>query len=618
MNGHSLWQRASGGARRSTPLARARPRSAIVPSMAVLGVWARSRRGVVGAMAVTSLVACGGGTEGGDAGIDAAPDAPALDAPAPVDASPDAFVAPDAWPRCSDGRVEGGEECDDGNRRADDGCSPTCTLECGDGRVSGEELCDTAIASGASGACPTSCDDGMICTTDTLLGSGCSAECASTDITLPADDDGCCPPGASSLTDRDCPIVCGNGLLEAGERCDTTIATGEAGACPTACDDGAVCTTDALMEAGTCTARCIASEIVAPSDGDGCCPSGATVATDMDCSPLCGDGVLSTSDGEVCDTAIAAGAPGACPTSCDDSMICTADALVGAGTCTASCTNTVRPPTNADGCCPPGATIASDDDCPIRCGDRVRSAGEACDDGNLMTGDGCSPTCTREPRTYRFSSLSIQDPRIINSSGFDVTPEVNVALRNAVSTDMFGATGMPDGELDLSILIRFDPLDQDAPTVPAIIDFGRCVAPLAGTTCTPLTPTPNTITNQSTGECIGPFPGSIPVGRVVNTPAAPCFSTAEVPDFAIGIAGASLRFSHTQLGAQYLGDPASRLVTGLVRGFLPEANAMAIIIGGTTPLSENLRAIDRDVLDGVPGWWFYFAFVAEPVPYAYP
>jgi cysteine-rich repeat protein len=581
-----------------------------------LGAWARSWGGVLGAAAVATVGACGGGTEGGDAGVDAAPDAPSIDAPAPVDAPPDAFVPPDAWPRCSDGRAEGGEECDDGNRRADDGCSPTCTLECGDGRVSGDELCDTAIATG-TGACPSSCDDGMVCTTDTLLGTGCSAECASTDITLPSDGDGCCPPDASSLTDPDCPVVCGNGLLEAGELCDTTITTGEPGACPSACDDGAVCTTDALLEGGTCTARCSATEIVAASDGDGCCPSGATVATDADCSPLCGDGVLSPSDGELCDTAIASG-DGACPAACDDGMVCTADTLVGAGTCTASCTNTLLPPTNADGCCPPGANVASDDDCPIRCGDGVRSAGEACDDGNTMTGDGCSPTCTREPRAYRFSSLTIQDPRIINGSSFDVTPEVNGALRNAVTTDMFGATGTPDGVLDLSIIIRFDPLDQDAATVPAIIDFARCTAPLLGTTCTPVTPTPNTITNQSTGECIGPFPGSIPVGRVVNTPAAPCFSTAEVPEFAIGIAGAQLRFNHTQLGAQYLGDPASRLVTGLVRGFLPEADAMAIIIGGSTPLSENLRVIDRDVLDGVPGWWFYFAFVAEPVDYAYP
>ena len=568
------------------------------------------------AVALATLVGCGGGTEGSDAGMDAAPDAPAMDAPTPPDAPPDAFVPPDAWPRCSDGRVEGDEQCDDGNRRADDGCSPRCTLECGDGRVSGEELCDTAIASGA-GSCPASCDDGMVCTTDTLLGAGCSAECASTDITLPSDDDGCCPPGASSLTDRDCPVVCGNGLLEAGELCDTTIAPGDPGACPSLCDDGAACTTDALLDPGTCTARCTATEILAPSDGDGCCPVDATVDTDDDCSPLCGDGVLTTSDGELCDTAIEGGATGACPTSCDDSMVCTTDTLVGAGTCTASCTNTILPPTHGDGCCPPGANVASDDDCPIRCGDGARSAGEACDDGNTMTGDGCSPTCTREPRTYRFSSLSIQDPRIINSSGFDVTPEVNVALRNATSTDMFGITGMPDGLLDLNVLIRFEPLDQDATTVPSVIDFAQCTAPLAGTRCTPVTPTANLITNRASGECIGPFPGSIPVGRVVNTPTGPCFSTDDVPSFAIGIAGATLRFQHTQLGAQYLGDPASRLVTGLVRGFLPEADAMAVVIGDS-PLTDNLRVIDRDSLDGVPGWWFYFAFTADPVDYAYP
>jgi cysteine-rich repeat protein len=482
--------------------------------------------------------------------------------------------------------------------------------------VSGDELCDTAIASGASGACPSSCDDGMVCTTDTLVGAGCTAECASTEITLAADDDGCCPPGASSLTDRDCPIVCGNGLLEAGELCDSAIAAGEPSACPTSCDDGAVCTTDALIEGGTCTARCTAIEIVTTSDGDGCCPSGATVATDADCSPLCGDGVLSPSDGELCDTAIVPGAPGACPTSCDDSMICTADTLVSAGTCTASCTNTLLPPTNGDGCCPSGATIASDDDCPIRCGDGVRSAGEACDDGNTVMGDGCSPTCTREPRAYRFSSLTIQDPRITNSSGFDVTPEVNLALRSAVATDM-GAIGMPDGLLDLSILIRFDPLDQDAATVPVIIDFPSCTAPLASTTCTPVAPTPNTVTNLASGECLGPLPGSIPVGRVVNTPAGPCFLTADVPAFAFEVAGATLRFQRTQLAAQYLGDPASRLVTGLMRGFVSEADAMAARIGRSS-LADNLRVIDRDELDGVPGWWFYFAFVAEPVAYSYP
>src|SRR5262245_17057818 len=34
-----------------------------------------------------------------------------------------------------------------------------------------------------------------------------------------------------------------------------------------------------------------------------------------------------------------------------------------------------------------------------RCGDGVMGSGEACDDGNLVSGDGCSSTCTLEAPT---------------------------------------------------------------------------------------------------------------------------------------------------------------------------------------------------------------------------
>jgi cysteine-rich repeat protein len=40
-------------------------------------------------------------------------------------------------PRCSDGIVQSYEECDDGNLRANDGCSASCTLEPG---VSGPDV----------------------------------------------------------------------------------------------------------------------------------------------------------------------------------------------------------------------------------------------------------------------------------------------------------------------------------------------------------------------------------------------------------------------------------------------------------------------------------------------
>jgi cysteine-rich repeat protein len=39
-------------------------------------------------------------------------------------------------------------------------------------------------------------------------------------ITAPANNDGCCPPGANANNDNDCSPVCGNNAVETGEQCD--------------------------------------------------------------------------------------------------------------------------------------------------------------------------------------------------------------------------------------------------------------------------------------------------------------------------------------------------------------------------------------------------------------
>jgi MYXO-CTERM domain-containing protein len=47
--------------------------------------------------------------------------------------------------------------------------------------------------------------------------------------------------------------------------------------------------------------------------------------------------------------------------------------------------------------CAAGTSRADGDDrCRVRCGDGLRGAGEPCDDGNLIDGDGCSATCAIE------------------------------------------------------------------------------------------------------------------------------------------------------------------------------------------------------------------------------
>lgn len=100
---------------------------------------------------------------------------------------------------CGNGRVEAGEQCDDGNTASDDGCSATCVNEgatpprCGDGKVDIGEQCDDGNSNNEDNCqnnCrypPLSqcgngqqevgeaCDDGN--TTD---GDGCQADCSLT------------------------------------------------------------------------------------------------------------------------------------------------------------------------------------------------------------------------------------------------------------------------------------------------------------------------------------------------------------------------------------------------------------------------------------------------------
>src|SRR5574338_170218 len=63
-------------------------------------------------------------------------------------------------PICGDGRLDPGEQCDDGNMGNADGCSSTCAIEmtCGNGVMEGSE----------------EWDDGNV-----TSGDGCSASCAS-------------------------------------------------------------------------------------------------------------------------------------------------------------------------------------------------------------------------------------------------------------------------------------------------------------------------------------------------------------------------------------------------------------------------------------------------------
>ncbi len=115
-----------------------------------------------------------------------------------------------AMPECGNGRLEAGEQCDDGNTTDGDGCSAGCEREayCGDGNVDEGEVCDdgnNASGDGCRSDCASdeSCGNGAL---DVAVGEVC-------DDGNTADGDGC---------SADCGSVpsCGDGSMDAGEQCD--------------------------------------------------------------------------------------------------------------------------------------------------------------------------------------------------------------------------------------------------------------------------------------------------------------------------------------------------------------------------------------------------------------
>ncbi len=226
--------------------------------------------------------------------------------------------------QCGNKRIEAGENCDDGQATptSGDGCSASCQLEAGWVCPKPGSACKPAPRCGdgtVSAALNEVCDDG-----NTQDGDGCSGNCQ-------AKGEGCiCTPGELCK----CPTVaCGNGTVEGSEACDDGN---------TRNDDG--CSADCAIESGYA------------------CPfSGAP------CVPDCGDGVV-MAPMEQCDPGVqVANMDQACTSTCKwaDGWACSGNPM--------TCHQT-------------------------ECGDGDKEGTEGCDDGNTAPGDGCSPTCHAEPQ----------------------------------------------------------------------------------------------------------------------------------------------------------------------------------------------------------------------------
>jgi cysteine-rich repeat protein len=188
------------------------------------------------------------------------------------------------FPVCGDGFPSStfGETCDDGNTTNGDGCRSDCTVEsCGDAIVD--------VAAGEE------CDDGLQCQDGSICGVGGTSCVGIGDVScLTRDGDGC---------SADCLIegICGDSLIGAGETCDDGNLLGGDGCGPDCLTEG-VCGNGVVNSGEECDDGNQVSN-------DGC---------ESDCteSSLCGNGIINIP--ELCDQGPQNGQPGSfCDANCE-------------------------------------------------------------------------------------------------------------------------------------------------------------------------------------------------------------------------------------------------------------------------------------------------------------
>jgi cysteine-rich repeat protein len=240
---------------------------------------------------------------------------------------------------CGDGRVDDGEECDNGKERNGDGnCSATCQfLACGDGVLSPElgEECEPKREE-VYAVDPTT---GQLTTELRFMAASCGATCAVPDC----GEDGVCVGGCAKIVKSACAVSssvqsssrapepvhaaassssvayvarCGNAVKDSGEQCDDGNSLDSDG-CTIACKlprcgDGALQKGEECDDGNAYNADACSNACKRPSCGDAIvqegeqCDEGGNNSDYLanscrsDCfAPRCGDAVVD--NGEECD-----------------------------------------------------------------------------------------------------------------------------------------------------------------------------------------------------------------------------------------------------------------------------------------------------------------------------
>lgn len=232
-------------------------------------------------------------------------------------------------------------------------------------------------------------------------------------------------------------------------------------------------------------------------------------------------------------------------------------------------------------------------------------------------------------RAMRIDSLQLRDPHLFRNlfplGCLDATAVLNGAL-----AEQFTADGDGDGLLDRSPMQLFRGIHIEGAGQMHVLD-GACTAPVGTTTCV-AAPTAVTAAvgyaGQAIGTCLDALPGTTrPYSPALQPATGPCVASASF-DQSIDLGGGLvLPLRGTALGATMQVNPVPGLSNGVMRGFVSEDVAEAIVLpadfGGGTLASVLPGGVgscasgdDRDELDSVSGWWFYFQYTATEVPYS--
>jgi hypothetical protein len=261
-------------------------------------------------------------------------------------------------------------------------------------------------------------------------------------------------------------------------------------------------------------------------------------------------------------------------------------------------------------------------------GDGDGSTGDG--DGTTGDGDGTTGDGDGDVTSFRISTMSIRDPHFFVDAPpcNDLAAVIDLLIGQALQMD---ADDPPDDLLDLSLNLNFWPLDQAGSGGNFVLATSECAPPYDAATCSlgGGTAVATTYSNVTTGDCLVPDPAHLsPAGYspLPNTTSAPCF-TADAASVNLDIGGIVLSLTDTTITAQYDADPATQLVSGVLKGFLTQADAEATILPTSLPMPLGGVSVaslmaggqgncaahsDMDTHDGAQGWWFYADFEALP------